>query len=329
MGRIKWVAEVDCEYDGPAIVADAAEYEKWMGATPYPLEQRRVLHYWGQFTAELPPPYRQDGGHVYRDCDSVEALRTERDALIAAIEATFKGAKATVDEDEGEAHVLLPDSRQLWIEFGPKSHYDQACMSDEELWNYEFRTPRGRQGSALFWEKQGSGAFYVGVNEPRNELVLLRTWVDQDEFEDAAKAFVDTAPDSEEPAEGVSLTIAAGRTIVAYSPLNYMEILGIDRLKPVMEEVQHNGLGQDEARAKMLEIFRALTVPSKPEEVVMLSAAEFEDIAAVIELVPGSYSATYGSYDPDDDSDEDSEGEEDEAEDSWSCIWCRVKRSGD
>lgn len=44
-----------------------------------------MLHYWGQFTDELPEPWAQDGGHVWREAGDYEALVLDRDALLSAV----------------------------------------------------------------------------------------------------------------------------------------------------------------------------------------------------------------------------------------------------
>lgn len=328
MSRITWVAEVACEYGGPAIVADLSDYEKWMGATPYPIESRLVLHYWGQFTNELPAPYEQDGGHAYRKCDSFEELLSVRDALIVAIEKKFNSAKATVDDDAGEAHVLLPDSRQMWIELGPKSQYEEACEGDV-VWSHEFHTPRGKRGHGVFWEKQGSGDFFVGVTVQRDELVLLRTWVDDEEFQDLAKSLVDDRHEAEEDDDDVHLELAEGKTIVAYSPHQWLETLGREKLESIMAEIKTDGLSGEEGMAKLLDEFRSLTARATGIHPVMLSADDDEDVAAVLSLMPGTYNVSVGCFDPDDDNsdDDDDDDDEGEREDSWSCIWCRFRRS--
>lgn len=310
MSRIQWVAEIVCEYGGPAIVASARDYEKWTGNAPFSIEERRVLHYWGQFTDQLPEPYREDGGHVYREADSLDALRADRDALIKAIEATFPGAKATVDEEEGEAHVLLPDDRQMWIEFSPKSQYELACEGDV-VWEHSFTTKRGSEGTGLFWDFEGAGAFWVGVSAGRDELVLLRTWVDEEEFETTAKAHVDSPPEDEEGTDEIALEVTEGPIVVGYSPHHWLGILGAEQLQAVMAEVQ-GGMTKEQGLERLVAAFRTRLAPATGDNVVMLSSDEEEDVAAVLSLQPGRYAISVGRYDPD--------------EGGWSCIWCRFKR---
>ncbi len=310
MSRIQWVAQVACEYGGPAIVADVQEYAKWMGATPYAVADRRVLHYWGQFTDELPGEYAQEGGHVHRRADSFDALLRDRDELLAAVRAKWSDAAITVDDEAGEAHVLLSDDRQLWIQLGPKSAYEEACDGEGPLWEHTFTTPSGREGTALFWEKEGSGDFFVGVSEARDELVLLRTWVDEEELEDTAKAFVDAPSKFEFAGEDIELRTDDGRVVVAYSPFTWLQMVAAERFSAVAAQSQE--LAPEEARARMMELYASL-FDDRP--VVVLDAGDDSDVAAAVRLRPGTYRIAAGHYDPSDD---------DDAEDApWSCIWCR------
>jgi hypothetical protein len=313
MSRIQWVAQVACEYGGPAIVADVDEYAKWMGASPYAVADRRVLHYWGQFTDELPDEYAQDGGHAYRRADSLDALRSDRDALLEAVRAKWSDAAITVDDEAGEAHVLLPDDRQMWIEFGPKSAYEEACDGEGPLWEHTFATPSGREGTALFWEKEGPGDFFVGVSEARDELVLLRTWVDEEELEDTAKAFVDAPSKFEFPGEDIELRTDGGRVVVGYSPFTWLQMVAAERLTAIAAQAQAEKLAPEDARARVMEVYASL-FDDRP--VVMLDAGDdASDVAAAVRLKPGTYRVAAGRYDPEDD---------DAAEDApWSCIWCR------
>ena len=318
MRTIDWIAEIQCEYGGPAIIAAASEYEKWLGATPYPLSGRSQLHYWGQFTAELPEPYRQEGGgHVRRECSDLDALRKERDALIASVERCFDGAKATVDDAAGEAHILLPDNRQMWIKFAPESQYDEACESDEAVWQHEYATPRGSKGRAVFWEKEGAGSFSVGVSKERQELLLLRTWIDEDEFENFAKTHVSNVPDGQEQDSDVTLEVGQDPIVVAYSPFGHLELIGAERLNAIFAEVKEQGLGREEARNKVAGAFRAV-IKGADSSVVLLNApdADQEDVAAAFSLRAGQYRVRLGTFSADENEEE-----------GWSCIWCRFVRT--
>lgn len=276
-----------------------------MGASPYAVEDRRVLHYWGQFTDELPDEYAQDGGHAYRRAADFDALRRDREALIAAVYSKWSDAAVTIDDEAGDAHVLLPDDRQMWIEFGPKSAYEEACEGEPPLWDHTYVTPSGREGTALFWEKEGSGDFFVGLSEARDELLLLRTWVNEEEFEDTAKAFVDAPNEHEIVGDDIELRNDSGRIVVAYSPYTWLQMISAERMMAIAAEAQEQGLPPEEARARVMALYDAL-FDDRP--VLMLDAGDDADIAAAVALQAGRYRIAAGRYEP---------------EDGWSCIWAR------
>ena len=306
------------------MVTDARHYERWTGAMRRDLDDARVLHYWGQFTPELPAPYTMDGGHAYRESASFEELRRDLDALLAAVKKTFPDAKVEIDEEDGAAHVMLPDNRQMWIEFRATTHYDAAILvpEDEEedddeyvdrsVWVHGYQTSRGDKGSAVFWDKQGAGWVSIGLTKERDELVLLRTWVDEDRFQATAKELVDSPSEGERVAEGAELNVASERIIAAYSPHSWMHIVGPERLEKLVDELE--GMEPDEAREKLYQTFRAHH-EDRDDDAVDLTV-DGAAIATAVRLLPGTYDVSFGSHDP--------EGESDE--DGWSCIWCRFKR---
>jgi hypothetical protein len=310
MARIQWIAQVACEYGGPVLIADAADYEKWAGTLAYPLEARRVLHYWGQFSAELPEPWSQDGGHVWREADDFDALVRDRDALLNAVKATFAGATVTRD-DTGGADVRLADGRRMTIELWPKSAYDEACESEDPAWLHDYSTPSGRRGRGLFWDKQGSGDFFVGATEARDEVLLLRTWVDDDALQDTAKAWVDTDPPDEIRGEGIELVVAEAPLVVAYSPHTWLGVLGPERLAELTAPAD-----PDDVRARMQAAYRSLIAIPAGAPVQMLSTEENDDIAAVLHAQTGTYDVSVGFYDP----------EVPDGAPGWSCTWCRLVR---
>jgi hypothetical protein len=306
VSRIRWVAQIACEYGGPAIIADVKDYASWLGASPYPLEARRVLHYWGQFTDELPAAFAQEGGHAYRPSDTLEALHRDREALLAAVRGKWSDAAITVDDETGEAHVLLSDDRQMWIEYGPKSPYEEACDGDAPLWEHTFQSPSGREGTGLFWDKEGPGDFVVGVSEARDELVLLRTWVDEEALENTAQAFVDASPESEIVDEDIELRVGSGRVVVGYSPHTWLHMLPSARLMALANEAEAHGLSKEETRARFMSEYESLF---DERDVVRLDAGDDTGIAAAIAVRPGVYRIAVGRHEPDDE--------------AWSCIWCR------
>ena len=265
------------------LIAALAEYPHWTGARPHPLEKRRALHYWGQFSRELPEPYRQEGGHVYRPAEDYASLVAERDALMRAVQTKFPDVGVEINDAGDTVHLVLPDGRQMWIEMSPSSEYEEAC----ELGRVGVHAFPG--GSAVIWDKEGGGVVSVGVSATGDELVLLRTWVDHDEHEAVARAFVDAPPEDEETSEA-TFRCDDTRIVVAYAPIALAD----------------TDVEEDELRER-----------SSDGSPVSLRTDEDADVAAVLALRPGRYALADGAYEPED---EDA---------GWSCIWCRLTRLND
>ncbi len=301
MSELEWIATVIGEYGGPMIVCSEADYLRWSGSFPLPLEQRRVLHYWGQFTAKLPAPYAQDGGHVFREHPTREALARDFEALLAAIREKWPKATIERDDEVGSASVAISLGRRMTIQQAPMSAYDRACDALEEVGVQSFATQGGLEASAVFWEKEGGGLVDIAITADRRELVLLRTWVNDEADEQTARTFVaQTAPDSEE----LRLDLTR-RVVVAYSPHTWLTMLP----KAAFERAS---AAPDRAAGRTIleESFRALVgdVSSEPK---LLDGPEDRDVACVLELEPGTYRVSAGSHE----------------EDEWSAIWCRLRRS--
>ncbi len=302
MARLDWVASVGCE-GGPIMVADLPSFTKWTGAAPYTAlraanpkfieatkDKIRTLHYWGQFSDQLPEPFRAEGGHQFIE------LATEAEAIAKLDElcVTIKAALPTVEitRDDEQTHFLLPggdgdDDLEMHAELSPKSEYDASWQAHEgeECWTHAFRDA----ASGLFWEMEGSGVAEVGVSSDASELVMLRTWIDEDVSEQTAQAHVDARRDDE--VEGPELTIASGKAIVAWSPIAPFDLAGIANPEALLA--------------------LADTGPAE------LATQTMGGIGAVVRVKPGRYHVTHGAYETPDD-----------VEPSWSCRWCRLTLVG-
>ena len=95
------------------LLADVDTFAKWKGAL---IEDRgqKILHLWGQFTAELPERFRPDGptGHQYIELASPEEARQRMTELCEHVQATWPDAK--VLQSELQAQFLRKDFKQLW-----------------------------------------------------------------------------------------------------------------------------------------------------------------------------------------------------------------------
>jgi hypothetical protein len=304
------------------MVADLPDFGGWSGSVPFSelrkaspelaarnADRMRTLHYWGQFTSELPAPFAADGGHQYVQCASEKEARGKLAELVAAVKAKFPAAE--VSEDDDQVHVLLPgddDDRQMTIELSPANEYDASWQSNEEdeCWIHAWGEGQKRRG--LFWEMEGGGVADVAVNADATEIVLLRTWVDEDADEAKARAHVDRPRDSEE--RGPEITIGTGKAVVVWSPVAAFQLTGIDGPDALL------ALGDD-----------------GPAE---LDTAAIGGVGVVLKVKPGRWVASWSSTDAEEDGDEDEDEDEDEGDDddedddasSWSCRWVRLQWIG-
>ncbi|CAN5479918.1 hypothetical protein BH09MYX1_BH09MYX1_48090 [soil metagenome] len=347
--RLKWVATVGAE-GGPVMLADLPDFGQWTGAAPYAelrklnpkaaastKDRMRTLHYWGQFTDRLPPPFTAASGHQYLQF----ATEAEAQAKLTDLTRAVKKKHPTVQitEDDQQTHFLLPgddEDAQMWAELSPKSEYDASWQAnqDEESWVHTF----GKSARALFWDMGGPGATEIGVSADGTEIVLLRTWVDEESQEKEAKALVDTASESE--AAAGEFAIPSGKAIVISSPIAPFQLEGLKSPGDLLK------LGDG---------------PKPPE----LDTDDMGGVGTVIKVKAGRWVVTTGTTedddddddavddeddeddedadedDDDDDSDDDEDEDEDEDEDDededdggdsegsgWSCRWMRLKWVG-
>jgi hypothetical protein len=301
--RMSWVATVGCE-GGPILIADLPDYSQWTGAAPYvelrkmsekfaaaTQDRMRTLHYWGQFTDRLPAPYAADGGHQFVTCATEAEARGKLAEMIAAIKKAMPTVEVT--ESEEQTHFLLPgddDDLEMQAELAPKSEYDASWQANEgaDAWFHAF----GKSARGLFWEIEGGGVAEVGITADDDEVVLVRSWVDDDADDKKVRKHVDS-PGANETAVG-ELAIGSGRAIVIWSPVAPFQIEGIDG---------------PEALAKLGE-------SGKPPE---LDTDIMGGVGTVIRMKSGRWAVTVASTD-------DESGGDDET--SWSCRWCRLKWIG-
>lgn len=309
------------------MLADLPDYAQWTGAAPYTelrkaseklaaatKDRMATVHYWGQFTDRLPAPFTADGGHQYITCATEDEALAKLGELSRAVKAKFPNVE--ISEDDEQTHFLLTegdDEAEMWAELSPKSEYDASWQahSEDESWVHEF----GKKARALFWDIGGPGVADVGVSADGDEIVLMRSWVDEEEDEAKARSLVDAPTETEE--SGGEITIPSGKAIVIWSPVAPFQLEGLS--------------GPDDL-AKLGDDGKA------PE----LDTELIGGVGTVIKVKPGRWVVTLGSTDDDDDDlgdeeadedidDEDMDDEDDANEDeaSWSCRWCRLKWVGE
>lgn len=309
--RMSWNATVGCE-GGPLMVASAKDFARWPGAlgTSRP---KTTLWYYGHAVDELPERFRPDpdGGHQWLHHETTEAARQTMAELRDALVAKFPDTKVT--EDEFDMHLLLPDRRAIEVKLGPQSEYDEAWQShqEEETWTHVW----GKEDAfrSFFWELEGGCVVQIGVSEERDEVVMIQSWVDEEEEDEAkVRALVEAGSAEESDSDG-ELVIPSGHTVFVWSPTSVLQLTGFD----------FETLGFEGFETKL----RAMAEEATPPE---LETDMIAGLGTAMLLKPGRWRARVGVHESDDDSDDDSAGDSgDEDSDSdgggdWSCRWCRL-----
>ncbi|MBX3189296.1 MAG: hypothetical protein KF819_19890 [Labilithrix sp.] len=262
---MKWVATIACE-GGPLLVADVDGFAHWTGAASIPGTQK-TLHYWGQFTRELPPPFAQDGGHRFEACASHEEAQAKLRALVSAVRATFSGANVA-ERDDGSIEIALPDRRRMWAELSPKSAYDAAWQAHQS--EEAFTHPISPTQHGLFWDTEGPGVVEIAISPARDAVLMLRTWPSGDENEAeeerAVRALVEPRSDREERAADILLS--SGASVFVWSPTAAAQLADVSDL-------------------------RALADADPPAS---LRTTIFDGLGTVLRLVPGRYEATVAAH---------------------------------
>lgn len=248
------------------LVADVDGFVHWTGAAPLPGTQK-TLHYWGQFTRELPPPFAQDGGHRFEEHASHEDAKGKARELVSAVTAAFPGAIVVDNPVDGSWEITIPDRRRMWIELAPKSAYDaawQAHQGDEA-----FSHPISPTQRALFWDTEGPGVVDLAVATSRDEVIMLRTWVNEPEQEQTIRAFVEGRRAEETLAADILLATGVG--VFVWSPTAAVQLVGVDGAA---------GL-------------RAIADADPP---ATLRSAIIDGLGTVLRLKPGRYEATVAMH---------------------------------
>lgn len=305
------------------MVVDLPDFAQWTGATPFAelrkldaarakrfADRTTTLHYWGQFTDQLPPPFQAEGGHQYLRFETEAEARKKLAELRKAVEAKFPNVEVEVD-DEQTQFTLPDDGGGMVAELSPKSEYDASWQANEEAdcWTHSFGTDG--KATALFWEMEGDGSADVAVADDGATLVLVRSWLSgEDETEnaetEAVRALVTSGESVERP--GGEIVIASGKAAIVWSPIAAFQLDGVESPEALL------ALG-DKGPAS-------------------LDIEEMSGVGLVLKLKPGRYTVTFGSTDPEsddegeDEEDEDEDGEEDEDDREWSCRWCRLTWAG-
>lgn len=190
MSVLAWQGEIKHGFNSNLlIIANAADFAHWTGATPLPKSERREFHFWSPFTEELPEAFRPFGpaGHQFIPAATYSELEHLRDELIAYVVGRWPGT--TIEEDRSETWWVLtrPDGSRLNVQFYPMSEYDRCCTgrgvlapveAAGDLWVHTF----DRHRRAIIWSV-GSDIVHAS-RDVTGRLVLAQ--VQYAEYEDEA-----------------------------------------------------------------------------------------------------------------------------------------------
>src|SRR5688572_18193313 len=189
-----WDGSVQCD-GGPVLVSDLDTFLDWVGDAPlemlrahlpsdHPIlarlpEQKR-LRIWGNFTAELPEPFRFiGGGHRIIECASRDDARAKMIELREAVRASFDGVLADDVDTRGSFRFARRDGAQLNAQLDPNSFYDDVWQSHETASEGYVHPIKGVP--ALFWQMEGVGVADVAVSDDRSQIVIVRSWLSGDD----------------------------------------------------------------------------------------------------------------------------------------------------
>ncbi|MES2017667.1 MAG: hypothetical protein V4484_14345 [Pseudomonadota bacterium] len=204
-----WSGDIGCE-GGPVLVANLDDFQRWHGSDPLDRASATELHYWSQFTAELPEQWHPNGraGHQYLATADPSACR---DALMSMLVERWPGT--TVDRSNGSWRATLPDGRLLHAALSPDSEYERAIrdLGSEAIHHF------GSSAMGYLWSA-APGVVRITLAEQRDLLLLSQVeYADDDVDEQAAHAHALTA-DLSQAAPGIQYRVTCGPVVVAWSP---------------------------------------------------------------------------------------------------------------
>ena len=156
----------------------------------------------------------------------------------------------------------------LHVEAEADTDYRRACdaLREDDALTVEFGAGNSRSG--VVWELEGAGVASVAC--AADGFLLLRTWVDEDEYEQQARNHAVVAPDDKEDATEV--TFPDGRVIVVWAPVVLAE------LEPYANVT-------------------ALRAAADLDSPTTLDSDGWASIGTLVRVPPGTYRVTCGAYD--------------------------------
>jgi hypothetical protein len=289
---------------GPVLIADVEDYASWGGADEAWGDHTTFrVHYYGPLVAKLPPehlPAGPDEWHQNALVPGAEAAKRRVEELEAIVVSLAPGATRREQRPMGAAELLAkaraamsakPNAMEEWltawrdhiehgldwevagervfhVDVAPNTDYARAC---DALEGDVALVTIGGDRRGLVWDLEGSGTARVARRTDDRGLLLLRTWVDEDDHERAARAHA-VKGENEEAAGAI--TLRTGRTIIAWAPVHPQNLVAAGA----------DPLGSLAAAAEL----------NPP---VQLNQPDMLGVGTLARLVPGRYRAFTGAYD--------------------------------
>lgn len=240
MPRLRWIGGLSAEAGGPCILADTSAFPAWTADKPLPGSTALTLHHWGQFTAELPAKFRPNGkvGHQYLHFDTHEAAMGGLEALRTIIRKKWPSAHEALVGNDGSVtgSISLADGRVMRVDLIKPNHYEILCGLGPETTVYAVSAA----ARFLAWDQEGGAHVQVGQTSARDEIVLMRSWVDDEETESRVRGRIETKRDEKKHGTYDFETSAAA---LLWSPFAFTDLkLSVAELASLAKSQQSFGI---------------------------------------------------------------------------------------
>jgi hypothetical protein len=223
--RLNWLGSLTAEAGGPCILGDTSAFPEWTSSGPIPGSEAKTLRLWGQFTADLPAKFRPNGktGHQFVAYESHAAAMAGLEELRGWIRKKWPGANESlrITKTSADGSISLPDHRSMQLQLIEPNHYELMCEAIGPGPGTYVVSPKAK---FFVFVQEGAGVVHVGATQARDELVLMRWWIDEDEHEAIVRERVD-APRKEKREGSWSFTSTAAA--VLWSPVRFSDLKGV------------------------------------------------------------------------------------------------------
>jgi len=207
--KLAWSEEIGCE-GGPVLVANLDDFKHWSGCEPFDSSKATELHYWSQFTSELPEQWHPNGpnGHQYLATSNPSEVREQLMSLVLSL---WPGT--TIDRTDTTWRAARPDGRTMSAALSPESEYDKATRNLDIEGLHHF----GVGATGYLWSA-APGMVRIDLNEKRDSLILSQVeFADDDEDALRASNYALTA-EWRDAVPRLQYQVTVGPVVVAWSP---------------------------------------------------------------------------------------------------------------